>query len=54
MTEALARADLGGLAVQYGTVYLRVLGLFLFMPVFGSELLPLKLRITIAAAPGIS
>jgi flagellar biosynthetic protein FliR len=48
MIELLARLDLTGAATHYGVVWLRVAGIFLFLPILGSELLPLRIRLTIA------
>jgi flagellar biosynthetic protein FliR len=49
MTEFLGRVDLAGLGLHYGVVLVRVLGLFLFVPIFGSELLPVRVRAACAA-----
>lgn len=49
MIEALSQADFAGLATHYGIVLLRVTGIFLFLPIFGSQLIPTRLRMGIAA-----
>jgi flagellar biosynthetic protein FliR len=49
MNEVLARIDLAGWATHYVIVLARTLGLFLFVPIFGSDLVPLRLRLGMAA-----
>jgi flagellar biosynthetic protein FliR len=39
---------------HYAMVLLRVMGLFLFLPILGSELLPLRVRLGLAAALALS
>jgi flagellar biosynthetic protein FliR len=49
MIELLARLDLTGSATHYGVVWLRVAGIFLFLPILSSELLPIRIRLAIAS-----
>jgi flagellar biosynthetic protein FliR len=49
MTEALAAIDFSGWMARYGVVLLRVTGLFVFLPIFGSDVLPIRIRLELAA-----
>lgn len=48
MIDALAQLDLTGWAGQFGVVLLRTLGLCTFVPVFSSQVLPLRVRMMLA------
>ncbi|HEU4400897.1 MAG TPA: flagellar biosynthetic protein FliR [Candidatus Polarisedimenticolia bacterium] len=50
MIEALTRIDLAGVAGHFALVLLRAGGLALFCPIFGSEILPARVRLAVALA----
>jgi flagellar biosynthetic protein FliR len=54
MTELLARFDPAEWGGHYAMVLLRLAGTFAFLPFFGSEILPARLRLGIAAVLAIA
>ena len=49
MTQALLQLDLPAWLMHYGVVLLRITGLFVLVPIFGSQMLPLRIRLGMAA-----
>lgn len=50
MIDALSGIDPSELFATYGIVLLRATGVFVFVPIFGSDLLPMRIRVIVAAA----
>ncbi len=49
MNDVLAQSDLTGWLVHYATVLLRMIGLLYFLPIFGSQMIPTRMRFAFAA-----
>ena len=49
MLDLLQELDLIGWAAHFAMVSTRLVGLFVFLPLFGSQIIPIRFRITIAA-----
>jgi len=54
MTDLLSQVDLAGWGGHFAMLLLRMAGLFAFIPFFGSELLPIRMRIGVAAVLAIA